>query len=164
MSLRQFFKFKIENCFFYLRITAIFVGVLSFSLAEEKSRDVSSVQNFPWVKTTADRDEILQDYKPYLRFVLEAGKNTDSRMAVKLADTYSKLEKHFPDAAARFLKGLRFEMLQKLELMGVSYQSVNTSTPEMKRWVRKFLKEWNREADEALFRSVAIQKTRKSAE
>ena len=48
-------------------------------------------------------------------------------------------------------------MVQKLELMGTATASVSTSSPVIRNWVRRYLKEWYREADEYLFRSLAFR-------
>jgi hypothetical protein len=72
------------------------------------------------------------------------------------------MKSHSQEAAARFLKGLRFEMVQKVELMGVAPQSLNTHTPEMRRWVKRFLPDWVREADEQWFRAATKSAIAKS--
>ena len=48
-------------------------------------------------------------------------------------------------------------MMQKLEFMGINPKTVDTSTPVMRQWIRRYLKAWHREADEYLFRSIAFR-------
>lgn len=154
-------RMKVASWFLFLLFS---LGALSAARVDSSVRTISSVKSFPVVSATNDQDDILRAYPVYLRFVLEVGNKVDTRTAHKLAETYTALEKRYPEAAARFLKGLRFEMVQKLELMGASPRTISSSSPEMKRWVGKFLKEWLREADEALFRAVTVRKTKANAE
>lgn len=130
------------------------VGATDTGMSSPFERDVASL-GFPTYESTSDEGEILGDYPAYLNFVLEIGKNIDHSTASRLAQTYVKLRKKSPVGAARFLKGLRFEMITKLELMGASPQNINTQTPEIRRWVGRYIKEWLREADEHLFRAYA---------
>lgn len=125
-------------------------GMVSF-------REVSSV-DFPRVTETNDEDRILKTYPAYLTYVLEVGAETDAATARKLGETYQSLRRRYPTAAARFLKGLRFEMVQKIELMGLAPHQASTRSPEMRRWVHRFIKEWHREADEHLFRAVVLKR------
>jgi len=122
------------------------------------SRRIASMA-FPQVGSESDTDDILTNYTPYLRFVLEVGNQTDSKTAKRLAQTFEKLRSHYPQGAALFLKGLRFEMVQKTEFMVASPASLNSSSPEMHRWVGKFMKDWLRECDEHLFRAVAMDRS-----
>lgn len=119
------------------------------------SRGLDSVQGFPQTKESRDADVILRTYPAYLTFALEVAKEVDAANAKKLQNSYDNLRKRSPEGAVRFLKGLRFEMVQKLELMGMPATRVSTRTPEVRRWIGRFTKEWAREADEYLFRAVA---------
>jgi hypothetical protein len=101
-------------------------------------------------------DDILKEYPAYLNFVLEVGKDVDHTGANRLSSTYQKLRHRSPEFAARFLKGLRFEMVHKLELMGTAPSHLTTQSPVMRRWVARYMKEWTRECDEHLFRSYAV--------
>lgn len=130
------------------------VGATGKDSGTFSERNVASLA-FPTYESTSDEGEILGDYPAYLNFVLEIGKTTDRGTSSRLAQTYLKLKKKSPVGAARFLKGLRFEMVTKLELMGASPQSISTQNPEIRRWVGRYLKEWLREADEHLFRAYA---------
>lgn len=125
-------------------------------LAGTSERDLTS-GSFPDISATSDQDDILSTYPLYLKFALAIGKEVDNATARKLSANYSALRKRSPQFAARFLKGLRFEMEQKLELMGASPASITTHSPEMRRWVAKYMKEWNREADEHLFRAITMK-------
>jgi hypothetical protein len=116
---------------------------------------------FPTTRETNDADDILNTYVVYLNFVLEVGRETNSAEAQRLADTYQKLRRVHPVGAARFLKGLRFEMTEKLQLAGIAPSNASSRSGEMHRWVNKFLRDWTREADEHLFRAVAIASARR---
>ena len=134
--------------------TFFLVGAADSQTGFPSERDVASL-NFPTYESTSDEGEILGEYPAYLNFVLEIGKNVDHKTASRLAQIYVKLRKKSPVGAARFLKGLRFEMVTKLELMGASPQSITTQTPVIRHWVGRYMKDWLREADEHLFRSYA---------
>ncbi len=127
------------------------------------NRSIASMA-FPQVSTESDTDDIISNYTTYLRFVLEVGSQTDSRTAQRLAQTFEKLRGHYPQGAALFLKGLRFEMIQKEEFMGASPAALSSSSPEMRRWVGKFMKDWLRECDEQLFRSVALARSSRNSD
>lgn len=120
------------------------------------SRAIASM-GFPSVNDASDEDEILKSYPAYLNFVLDISRETDARNAKRLNDLYQRLVRINPPGAARFLKGLRFEMVEKLELSGMNPAQATTRNPEMRRWVTKFLRDWTREADENLFRSIALR-------
>lgn len=126
----------------------------------EDARGPDSV-SFPKHGTTSDLDEILNRYPDYLRFVLTVGRDVDRPTAQRLEKTYDALRKQDQVGAARFLRGLRFEMVQKLELLGLSESSVSTSSPVIRRWVAKYLPAWLREADEYLFRARTAAIARK---
>ncbi len=134
---------------------AFMVGVFAVSFQTTPLGDRHpDAMSFPRLANTSDVDEVLNDYPAYLRFVLEVGKDKDKKTAERLDHVYSQLRQRDPNGAARFLRGLRFEILQKLELLGVSEESVSTSSPVIRRWIAKFLPTWYREADEYLFRAV----------
>lgn len=142
-----------------LSVTAVVLSSYSPKVSIEEmasERDLTSA-SFPEYSVTSDEDDILRDYPAYLRFALTVGKEVDNATAQKLRTNYVNLRKRSPRFAARFLKGLRFEMVQKIELMGANPSSVTTRTPEMRRWVAKYIKEWNREADEHLFRALTMK-------
>jgi hypothetical protein len=131
-----------------------------FSVAEASAAGRNPSSTFPTVSSEDDTSDILRSYPAYLNFVLEVGRRTDARSAQRLEKTYQTLRARYPRAAALFLKGLRFEMVSKIELMGASPSSVNSNSAEMRRWVAKFMPEWSREADEHLFRAVTASKSR----
>jgi hypothetical protein len=126
--------------------------------AEERGPDSVS---FPRHGATNTMEDILEQYSDYLRFALTVGRDVDRATAHRLEVTFEALRKQDPEGAARFLRGLRFEMLQKLELLGLPESAVNTSTPIMRRWIAKFLPTWAREADEYLFRARTASIARK---
>lgn len=112
---------------------------------------------FPNIEELSDHDDILEKYPQYLRFVLAVGHSVDSQSADRLKKNFERLTKYDPDGAIRFLKGLRFEMMHKMELMGASPRTVTVNNSEIRRWVRRFLPDWGREADEHLFRAIALR-------
>jgi len=139
--------------------------VLSATVARALPSRELNVLNFPEIARSNDVDSILDDYPAYLKFVLEIGRKTDPLVARKLQHTYEALLKYFPKSAALFLKGLRFEMLQRLELSGRSSRSISTQTGEYRRFVSRYLKTWLYEADEHYFRArVASMVARTPAE
>lgn len=117
--------------------------------------------NFPNVNSTSDTDEMVEAYLPYLQFAMEIGREVDAPNTKRLAVVYSNLKKRSPSGAALFLKGLRFEMIQKADLLVQSPGRINNRTPEYRRFVAKYMREWVREADEHLFRSYAAQLARR---
>lgn len=142
--------------FALLVVIAVYSLSGNLSAAEEDLRELSSLA-FPKHKVTSDVGDILSDYPDYLQFVLEIGDASDATLARKLRDTYQALRKRHPVGAAKFLKGLRFEMVQKLELMGANPKSMTTQNPDIRRWVTRWMKAWHREADEYLFRAIAMK-------
>jgi len=124
-------------------------------VGEVEPRSLSSA-SFPQHGEATDVDGVLGQYRDYLSFVLEIGSQTDPRGAARLRQTYAKLVKRDPALAARFLRGLRFELIQKLEMLGFPPATVTARQPVIRKWVTRFLPAWHREADEYLFRSVAI--------
>jgi phytoene dehydrogenase-like protein len=118
-------------------------------------RHLDTLLRLPNHPTTNDVGDILEQYKDYLNFVVEAGRATNPGVAKKLEEKYAALEKADRTLAARFLRGLRFEILQKVELTGMAPGSVTTALPGVRRWVDRFLAVWLREADEYLFRAKA---------
>lgn len=138
-----------------------FSGSLS-SLFSQPTRALAATRAFPRAKAASDTDTVLATHTDYLRFVLEVGMDTDKATAQRLANTYENLRRRNPELAARFLKGLRFEMVQKLELLGASPAQVSTRTPTYRKWVSRWMKEWLREADEHLFRAVAFEAVKKN--
>ena len=120
-------------------------------------RSLASV-GFPIVNTERSSSDILDSYPAYLQFVVEVGKDLDRNNALKLVKIFDSLKRKNPRGAALFLKGLRFEMLQKVELMGREPKEISSSNSDYRKWVGKYLKEWVREADEHLFRAYSASK------
>lgn len=118
------------------------------------SREIASMQ-FPRHKATNDVGDIMDDYQDYLNFALTIGKRENPTVARQIEERYFRLKNADEKLAARFLKGLRFEMMQKLELVGLPPKRVTTETPVMRRWVAKYMGLWLREVDEYQFRAFA---------
>ena len=142
--------------FRYLLAGTLFTAFFLISARTDVERKLSS-SNFPSVSVTYDTDEMLERYPVYLDFVLSIGKATEPEYSKKLANTYAALRKKDPRGAARFLKGLRFELVHKLELVGMNPAHVTTATPAVRMWVTRYIKAWYREADEYLFKAIAVR-------
>ena len=116
---------------------------------------------FPSVRLVKDTSDILTHYQPYFDFVVRIGNQVDASSTRKMVASFSELKKRNPEAAARFLKGLRFELVDKAERMGRREVSLTSQNPEIQRWVGRFIKEWAREADEHLYRVTSSQIAKK---
>jgi hypothetical protein len=125
-------------------------------------REIASM-GFPQYRATSDVGDIMDDYPDYLRFALAIGKESNRSAANQLEERFTRLQKADEKLAARFLKGLRFEMVQKLELSGLSPKRVSTATPAMRKWVAKYLPAWLREVDEYQFRAYASAISRRNS-
>lgn len=150
-------------------VKILFLGTITFILSTGTAYGINvssnsvmrslSSSNFPLVDTERSTNDILDSYPAYLKFVVEVGKDIDRAQALKLAKIYDSLKKKNPRGAALFLKGLRFEMIQKVELMGKDPRTLSSSNPELRRWIGRYLVEWVREADEHLFRAYSASRS-----
>lgn len=138
---------------FHSLITVLFTSALE-----------ANTRVFPQIGEEKEVDDILEHYPDYLRFILAVASQVDRASANRLHKNYQKLVKFDRSAAARFLKSLRFEIVHKVELMGTSPRAITTQNTEIRRWVRRFVPEWSREADEHLFRAVAMRAIEKNRE
>lgn len=127
---------------------------VSLNAAQIPQRDIAS-QAFPIHRATTDVGDIMDQYPEYLEFVLAIGRSENPGVANQIAQRFAKLKRADEKLAARFLKGLRFEMIQKLELVGMPPKRVSTDSPVMRKWVAKYLSAWLREVDEYQFRAYA---------
>lgn len=155
----QFLRFAVPT------VKILFIGTVAFLLSTGTAygsqligRGLSS-SNFPLVETERSTSDILNSYTAYLKFVVEVGKDMDRAQAMKLVKIYDSLKRKNPKGAALFLKGLRFEMVQKVELMGKDPRTLSSSSPELRRWIGRYLGEWVREADEHLFRAYSASRS-----
>jgi hypothetical protein len=142
-------------------LVLLILGFLTSSEVKAE-RGPASIE-FPRHKATSDVGDIMDDYPEYLQFVLSIGRDVNPKVAAQIEERYSKLRKADERLAARFLKGLRFEMIQKLELSGLSPKRVSTSTPVMRKWVAKYLPAWLREVDEYQFRAYAFAMAKRNS-
>jgi len=117
---------------------------------------------FPNVSPTDDVSDIINDYEPYLQFVTAVGKDVDPKNAKGLAQKWAALKKSDKKGAARFLKLLKFEMDQHLQLTGGSSVRMHSDSPAVRNWVKRFIRDWYREADEQLFRTYALKMSEKN--
>lgn len=146
-------KKKNQRVMFYIKnLFAVFFVVVGMFMVVTPAFAASAL---PQISNTNDTDKILQNYTQYLRFVTEVGQHVDRNNTHKLIKIYNVLKRRNHNSAALFLKGLRFEIVQKVELMGVDPDRISTNTPEIRRWVSKYMREWVREADEHLFRVLS---------
>lgn len=132
---------------------------IGFFAPQHRPRELDSTQ-FPRHELVSNVDDILSHYDDYLRFALEAGRAGNPQAAKRLETTFESLRRSDPQNAARFLRGLRFEMTQKLELMGAPPRTMNSANPTIRKWAARFLPTWQREADEYLFRSRVARLTK----
>jgi len=133
-----------------LAVTNLYVQSLEEKI--DSAREPNAME-FPRVREQNDVDNILDDYQVYLNYVLEVGNQTNHKQAQRLNALYRELKRRDEGQAARFLRGLRFEMVQKLEMSGMSPERASTNHVGMRKWVKRFLPVWVREADEYLFRA-----------
>lgn len=136
--------------------TVIGLGLLSFS-----HNGYASGTGFPRTKTVRDSSEMLKTYQVYLDFVVLVGKRGQLSSATKLEKSFQDLKNKNPEAAARFLKGLRFEMMDKAERMGRKEGVLTASHPEIQKWIARFISDWAREADEHVYRVYSSQLAKK---
>ena len=120
------------------------------------AREVASLR-FPLVPAEQEEEEIVSKYVSYLKFVVAIGNEVDATNSRLLVQTYQKLSRYDRAAAARFLKGLRYELLQRIDFSGWNPRTVSTNSAEMRRFVARYLVVWVREADEHHFRSYSNQ-------
>lgn len=143
-------------------VATVFLGVMGQSstlvdsAAVGTSREIASLR-FPQVQTERDEEDMVASYMPYLQFVTAIGSEVDAASTKLLVQAYQNLRKRSRSGAALFLKGLRYEMIQRVELSGWNPSSLSTNSPEMRRFVARYLKIWVREADEQMFRSYSNQ-------
>lgn len=139
-------------------VKLLLLGAITFLLSTGTAFGVNTSVRFPVLETERSTNDILESYPAYLKFVVEVGKDLDRDNAAKLVKLFDSLKRKNPRGAALFLKGLRFEMVQKVELMGREPKEISSSNPEYRKWVARYLKEWVREADEHLFRAYSASK------
>lgn len=160
--MNEFFEWRMERGMWGL-LFAVFllssVAVLDRASASEERNPDSMA--FPHQANTSDVGDILESYPAYLRYVLDIGREVDHGTAQRLDQAYAQLRAKDPTSAARFLKGLRFEMVQKLEMIGLSEEAATTRNATMRRWVARYLPAWYRECDEYLFRSRVAAVTKR---
>ncbi|MCB0403406.1 MAG: hypothetical protein KDD51_01375 [Bdellovibrionales bacterium] len=111
--------------------------------------------SFPDLPNYRDDGDVLDEYPAYLTFVVQMSERTQPKIAKGLEGKFNALRQRDPRGAANFLRGLREEILHKLQLTGVPVHRANASHPVLKKLVRDYLGEWYHEADEYLFRAVA---------
>ncbi len=134
-------------------VLAIGLGVLSLAQTNVFSNRQPNTMEFPKVGEQSDLSNILDDYPAYLKYVLEVGGQTNRKQASRLDYLFRELKRKDEAQAARFLRGLRFEMHQRLEMSGLASDKASTNNTAMRQWVTRFLPIWTREADEYLFRA-----------
>lgn len=113
---------------------------------------ISFGRAFPRVGNTNSVSGILDSYPVYLDYISDASQGVNPAGAEKLRFLFEELRKRDKKAAARFLKGIHFEMTQKVELTE-NIRKVSSGDTKMKNWVKRYLPLWIREADEQLFRA-----------
>lgn len=125
---------------------------------EPQTRHPDSMR-FPQIEETRDEDDILESYPRYLEFVLECSKTSHWRSAKNLEKKYRVLRQYSPKAAAKFLVGLRFELIQKIQFSHMDARRLSSTNRSFRIWAGQNVSNWYREADEHLFRAVVYRKT-----
>lgn len=129
----------------FMKLPTLFLGLL-FTVS------AFSMQ-VPYLKSTNDVGEINKAYPAYLNFIVAASQNINPAGAEKLRNLYEKTANKDKKAAARLLKGIHFEITQKIEMSPAGSKNLSSQSPAMKQWVKKYLPLWIREADEQYFRA-----------
>lgn len=119
---------------------------------------IATLSTTGYASTASD---VLENYQHYFDFVVRIGNQVDAGSTRKMVASFSELKNKNPEAAARFLKGLRFELVDKAQRMGKREASLSPQNPEVQKWVGRFIKEWAREADEHLYRVYSSQIAKK---
>ena len=133
----------------------LFLGMVTLS------RTGYAASAFPSASMARESQDILNKYQVYLDFVIQVGRKVDLASTQRMESKFLELRKRNPEGAARFLKGLRFEMVDKAQRMGRQEGALNTQNPELIRWVGRFMNHWAREADEHLYRVYSSQLAKK---
>lgn len=137
-------------------ITLIGLGIVSFS-----STGYASGIAFPKTRTVRDSSDMLKTYQAYLDFIVWVGKRSHLSSTTRLEKAFQDLKNKNPESAARFLKGLRFEMMDKAERMGRNDGTLTSTHPEIQKWIARFIDDWAREADEHVYRVYSSQLAKK---
>lgn len=127
---------------------------IHISLDSSQNRRTLASVPFPNVPEAEETDEILQTYPAYLQLILAAAEKGPAEQLMK---SFRALKKRSPSGAARFLKHLRFEMIEKLQLSGHSPKGLHSNSPFIQRWVSRYIRTWTRECDEELFRTLSLR-------
>lgn len=128
------------------------VGQFHGSQGEREIASAFSVAN------RSDSVDILSEYRVYFDFVVRAARASSPKWASQMSDEFRKLERQNPDYAAKFLKGLRFEVDQKFSMMGWRDGHRVVNSPVVQRWVAHFAPVWAKELDEYRFRAYTDSK------
>lgn len=114
--------------------------------------------SLPRLEALNDDKEILEAYPAYLTFVYQMGQSLDKEYSEKFKDSYLKLYDTETRLAARFLKGVRYEILQYLQTRNLSLEEASLKNRRFSKWLTRYLRVWVREADELRFRSMAVNR------
>lgn len=146
-----------ENMKYFLLSQFVLLSVICALQSQgslENSREVASMK-LPMVASTTNVGDIIDTYEVYLDFVCDSVKDSNPEQSKKLKSLFTKLKKKDEKAAARFLKGLRFEITQKVEFMSVGRKDLSSNSTLIQSWAKRYMANWIREADEQLFRAEA---------
>lgn len=105
----------------------------------------------------ADVESYIKNYQRYVELVAEVGKQVDPKNTRKMVRLFQVMKEKHPEAAMRFLRGLKFEIHEKSQRMGLPPSVKNR---HFRKWVSKYMKEWAREADEHLYRVASYELSR----
>ena len=90
---------------------------------------------FPQAREYQDVEDVLEYYPTYLAFVVKIGKTFDSKLTHRIAAAFLQLKKQDPESAAKFLKSLRFEIIQKQEIV----TGTRSNSSELRVWIHRYL-------------------------
>lgn len=124
-----------------LSITTVLVGLFTISSTGYAS----------------DARDYIKDHQRYVELVAKVGNKVDPKNTRKMVRLFQVMKEKHPEAAKRFLRGLRFEIREKAQRMGVRPSIKNR---HFRKWVSKYMKEWAREADEHLYRVASYEISR----
>lgn len=111
-------------------------------------------------RRVTETDQVIREYNPYLKFVLEIGQGTSHALSKKMEKNFSQLLATNPQLAADFLRGLQFEIEQKRQIMGAS-ETFSTQNTSVRQWVTRFIPIWEQESEEYVFRADTASLSKK---
>ena len=147
---------------FFGFVPSAFAQMTQLELQLVPTRSLASLA-FPSVDEESDTDDIIENYEVYLRYLIDAGNRVSRSRTKRIAAKYTKLKSYNEDLAANFLKGLRYEMVHRVQITGVHPRRFHSRSSGARKWVGRFLRDWEQEIDEYLYRAYAFRLIRKES-